>query len=73
MVLLTLIDLSASTVIWGMTHIYHAGYWMLYGTPKTETQILLEKQNETLEKLQEEMKDLKLFKLKIEESVPLKR
>ena len=72
MVLLTLIDLSANIVIWGASHIYHAGYWMLYGTPKTETQILLEQQNETIKQLQQDLKEIK-EKLIEKESVPEER
>lgn len=70
MVLLTLIDLSANVLIWGATHVYHAGYWMLYGTPKTETQILLEEQKETIKQLQQ---DLKEIKEKLNDSVPEER
>ena len=72
MVLLTLIDLSANIVIWSASHVYHAGYWMLYGTPKTETHILLEQQNETIKQLQQDLKEIKEMLIE-KESVPEER
>ena len=34
---------------WSVKKIYGIGYWIVWGTPKTETEILIEKQNETIQ------------------------
>jgi len=43
MVLFTLVEFAVETGIWTVKTTYNVGYWMLYGTPKTPTEKLLEK------------------------------
>lgn len=55
MVLFTLVEFALETGIWTIKSTYSVGYWLLYGTPKTETEKLLEVQNEELKNLHEDL------------------
>lgn len=57
--LLTEITLKSS--IWTIGKVYDLGYWIIYGTPKTKTEKLIEKQNNYIECLSQELKELKEF------------
>jgi len=55
MVLTTLADITLDVTIWSVKKVYGVGYWLIWGTPKTETEILLEQQSKTIEMLHEDL------------------
>lgn len=55
MVLMTIADVTLEVGIWGAKKIYGLSYWLVWGTPKTETEILLEKQNERIQILHKDL------------------
>jgi len=66
MVLTTIADVTIDVSIWSAKKIYGLGYWLVWGTPKTETEILLEKQNKTIELLHEDLVKINEILQKIE-------
>ena len=45
MVLTTIADITFELTIWGIRKVFNIGYWAIYGSPKSETVLLLELQN----------------------------
>lgn len=65
MVLTFIADVVLDVTYWTGKKIYNTGHWLIWGTPKTETELLLAKQNETIQMLHENVVKLnkKLDKL----------
>ena len=55
MVLTTIADITLDITIWSVKKVYGIGYWFIYGNVKSETDMLLEKQNKTIELLHEDL------------------
>ena len=55
MVFTAIADITFEITIWGVKKAFNVGYWALWGYPKTETELLLERQNRTLELLHEDL------------------
>lgn len=68
MVLTTIADVTLEVTVWGAKKIYGLGYWFVWGTPKTETELLLEKQNETIQMLHKDLTTINERLRKIEEN-----
>jgi hypothetical protein len=58
MVLFTLVEFVAETGIWTVGKAYNLGYWMIWGTPKTEEEKLLEQQNELILQLHTDLQQV---------------
>lgn len=59
MVLLTLAEIALQ-LSWSLTKgLYNGGYWLLYGSPKTKEQLLIEKLEELQNKENSEISSLK--------------
>lgn len=67
MVLTAIADITLEVGFWSVKKIYGIGYWLVWGTPKTETEILIEKQNETIQTLHEDLIKINNRLQKIEE------
>lgn len=52
MVLLTLLDLSLNSTLWIAKNVFYAGRYMVYGRQKTKEEILEEKEDEILKRLE---------------------
>lgn len=46
--LFAILEFALESGFWTAKKTYALGYWMMYGTPKSETEILLERQNKIL-------------------------
>jgi plasmid maintenance system killer protein len=51
----TVADLTLNISFWSIKKIYNIGYWVLWGTPKSEVEILLEKQSKKMEIMHQEL------------------
>lgn len=49
------LEITIYGIKWGAKQAFNVGYWAMWGTPKTETELLLEKQNKNLELLHEDL------------------
>ena len=58
MVFFTLAEITLEMSFWGLKKVYDIGYWIVKGHRKSETEILLEKQNETIELLHKDLLEL---------------
>ena len=53
MVLTFIADIVLDVTYWTSKKVYNAGYWLVWGTPKSEVELLIQKQNETIQLLNE--------------------
>ena len=51
MVLTFIADVVLDVTFWTTKKVYNTGYWLIYGSPKLEMELLIEKQNETIQLL----------------------
>lgn len=58
MVLTALADLTIDVSVWGVRKIYNMGHWLVWGTQKTETEILIENQQKTIDLLQKNIENM---------------
>ena len=58
MVLTALADVSIDVSVWGVRKIYNISHWLIWGTQKTETDILIENQQKTIHLLQENIETM---------------
>ena len=55
MVLTFIADVVLDVGYWSTKQIINVGYWVLWGTPRTKEEIMLEEQNKTIKSLQEDI------------------
>ena len=58
MVITTLADITIDVSIWSVRKIYNMGHWLVWGTQKTETEILIENQQKTIHLLQKNIETM---------------
>lgn len=68
MVLTAIADVTLELTFWGAKKVYGLGYWLIWGNPKSETEILLEKQNSTIKMLHDDLKIINKRLHKIEKN-----
>lgn len=72
MVLWTITEFALEAGIWSAGKVYNAGYWLIWGTPKTEAEKLIDemlKQQKTIEQLHTDLQEVttRLREIEVEE------
>lgn len=55
MVFTTMVDITFDLTIWTIKKMYGIGRWAIFGSQKTETELLLENQTKTIELLHKDL------------------
>lgn len=58
MFLLSAVDIILDVGMWSVKKIFYVGKWAIYGTSKTDMEILIEKQNKMIENLHTDLENI---------------